>query len=256
MPALQTTKAVCALVALLLAAPASGQSLPSGLVGGWDISPASCATEGTPVTRIDIASQRVETFGGNAIIREVEQIGAVTFAAVDFQQLEGVEDVAPRERTYFRFDHSAGPDRLKFVWKDIKTVDLFRCDTDARAEAGAASLPGSPAPAGPVDDGPLPILQGLWVIAGTSCGTPSDAAWRVYDGSGLRGAASTMCQIEATQPQGDGILFSQLCTATQDGEVAPTRTLITRTTPGRVSLIEGGEGEDQDFNWCGPQLQP
>ncbi|WP_159456682.1 hypothetical protein [Roseivivax jejudonensis] len=107
-----------------------------------------------------------------------------------------------------------------------------------------------------VFDGPLPIPMGFWVIAGDTCETPANARWRVYDGVGLRGASSTGCEIDATEPQGDSIVVSQTCAARYDGEVRPTRDRITITAPSRFTLLEGQAERGQDFNWCGPRLAP
>ena len=71
-------------VALFMAGPALAQSLPPGLVGRWDVSQEACAASGTSVSQIDILPDRIDTFGGNAILREVEKIGDVTFVACDF----------------------------------------------------------------------------------------------------------------------------------------------------------------------------
>lgn len=252
----QLKRPLVALASVLVAVPAFGQSLPRDLVGAWDVSVDACAAAGTSVTQIDIATERIETFGGNAILRQVDQIGDVTFAAGDFQQLEGAADIAPRERTYFRFDQRAGPDRMTFVWKDVQTVDLVRCGTSVSPDSAATALPEDPLPTTPGYDGQLPIPLGLWVVAGSSCESPANAAWRVYDGAGLRGASSVRCEIDATARQGDSIIFSQLCTASDDGQVEPTRDRIAITAPRRITLVEGGDAAGQDFNWCGPQLNP
>ncbi|MGR3436322.1 MAG: hypothetical protein ACU0CO_15765 [Shimia sp.] len=247
---------VLAAAVAALASPALAQSLPPEVVGSWDISAASCARPGTSVSQIDIAPDRIDTFGGNALLREVERIGTATFAAGDFEQTEGAAEVEPRTREYFRLSQPEGPDRMRFVWKGVQAVDLVRCaEPTAAAETTAPSAP-VPSDA-PAHDGQLPIPLGLWVVAGTSCESPADAAWRVYDGAGLRGAASTRCEIDATQRQDDGsLLFSQFCTASHDGAISAVRDRITVTAPRRFTLVEGGEGEGQDFNWCGPRLTP
>lgn len=247
---------VITLALLVTAFPAFAQSLPPGLEGSWDVSVEECAAPGTSVTQIDITSERIETFGGNAIIREVEKIGDVTFVAGDFQQLEGAAEIEPRKRTYFRFDRRDGPDRLTFVWKDVQTIDLVRCDTSLSTGDDAASTPENTSSTTPEYDGQLPIPLGLWVIAGGSCQNPANATWRAYDGAGLRGASSERCEIDATERQGDSILFSQLCTRTYDGEIEATRDRLTITAPRRFTLVEGDERAGQDFNWCGPQLYP
>ncbi|GLO79892.1 hypothetical protein [Sulfitobacter pontiacus] len=252
----QVKHIVVALASLVPAVPAFAQSIPPGLAGSWDVSVEECAASGTSVTQIDISSDRIETFGGNAIIREVEQIGDITFVAGDFQQLEGAAEVEPRTRTYFRFDRRGGPDRMTFVWKDVQATDLVRCDTSLSTDDDAASTPEDTSSTTPEYDGQLPIPLGLWVIAGGSCETPANAAWRVYDGAGLRGASSVRCEIDAIERQGDSILFSQLCTRAYDDKVDATRDRITITAPSRFILVEGEESSGQDFNWCGPQLHP
>lgn len=236
------------------AAPALAQLLPSDLLGSWDVSAESCAAPGTSVSQVDISSDRIETFGGIAVLREVERIGAVTYAAGDFQQLEGAAEVERPTREHFRMTQTAGKDRMTFVWKDVQTVDLVRCGAETAATEGSAAA--TPEPAAPSFDGQLPIPLGLWVVAGESCQGPANAGWRVYDGAGLRGASSVRCEIDATERSGDGILFSQLCEASDDGTVRPTRDLITIIAPRRFTLVESSEGEGQDFNWCGPQLSP
>ena len=238
------------------AAPSPARSLPSGVVGSWDVSLASCAAPGTSVSRIDIAPERIDTFGGNALVREVTRIGTATFAAADFEQLEGAAEIAPRTREYFRLSQREGPDRMRFVWKDVQTVDLVRCEV--QIAAAPAPAPSEPvASDAPTFDGQLPIPLGLWVVAGESCESPANAGWRVYDGAGLRGASSSRCEIDAVQRQADGsVLFSQLCRASYDGSVSAVRDRITITASRRFTLVEDGEGAGQDFNWCGSRLTP
>ena len=167
----------------LLTLPALAQSLPADVVGAWDASAEACAGPGS-MTRIDIAPTRIDTFGGNAIVREVERQGAVTFAATDFEQTEGAAEVGPRTREYFRFTPT-GPNAMTMIWKDVQTVNLVRCGA---RQIDAGTVPAMPADTGdapvPVSTEPrmgtrLPIPLGLWVIAGEPCESPANAAWRV-----------------------------------------------------------------------------
>ena len=242
----------------LLTLPAFAQSLPSDVVGAWDASPRACATTSTSMTRIDIAPTRIDTFGGNAIVREVERQGAVTFAATDFEQTEGAAEVGPRTREHFRFTPT-GPNAMQMIWKDVQTVDLVRCGA-RQVDAGTVPTMPDETPAlvstEPTMGTRLPIPLGLWVVAGESCESPANASWRIYDDAGLRGASSSRCEIDATQQEGGSILFSQLWTATYDGAVRATRDRITVTAPRRFTLVEGDEGAGQDFNWCGPRMEP
>ena len=129
-----------ALAAAALAQPALAQSLPPGVVGTWDVSDNACAAPGTSVSRIEVATDRIDTFGGNALVREVVRTGPVTFAAADFEQTEGAAEIAPRTREHFRMDQREAPDRMRLVWKDVQTVDLVRC-------GGAIAAAPTPVPA-------------------------------------------------------------------------------------------------------------
>ena len=251
------TSRVMAGAALLacIAVPAGAQSLPAELTGRWDISTEACDTPGTSQSQVDITALRIDTFGGIAEVREVKRTGPVVFVAADFQQLEGVETVPAPSREYFRFEQRIGPDRLRMIWKDVQTTDLVRCG----AAPTDSSAP-SPAPDDQASyDGRLPLPLGLWVLSDleTGCQNPPNAAWRVYDGIGLRGAASRRCEIDSTQFQADGILFSQLCEASYNGAVEATRDFIRVTAPRSFTLVEGADGSaGQDFDWCGPALAP
>lgn len=119
---------------LATAHPAVARSLPGGVVGSWDVSESSCASPGTSATQIDISGNKIDTFGGDAVVRDVETTGPVTFVAADFVQLEGVPEIGNPERTHFRFTQRQGPNKLNMIWKDVQTVDLVRCDDPVKVE--------------------------------------------------------------------------------------------------------------------------
>lgn len=229
-----------------LAEPLSAQPLPFDTQGSWDISEKACLDPGISTTQIDIAADRIETYGGDALVRDIDRSGPVTFVAADFLQREGVEELGERERVHFRLTQREGPDRLNLIWKDVDTVDLVRC-------TGGSTFSGR-APA--MVQGPLPIPTGLWVIAGEDCASPANAAWRVYDGLGLYGASSRMCRIGAAAEQGGRHVIDQTCVASYDGGSETHRDTVIIQAPRRFSLIEDGETEAQDFNWCGSRLYP
>ena len=134
------------------ASPALAPSLSPDLTGRWDVSRGACAASGTSMTAIDIATDRMDTFGGNALVREVERQGAVTFVAADFQQTEGVPELGARTREHLRFTPT-GPDRMTMIWKDVQTVDLVRCGRRAAANGTTGDAP-APAPAAPAAPAP------------------------------------------------------------------------------------------------------
>ncbi|UMA67416.1 hypothetical protein LVO79_21445 (plasmid) [Roseivivax marinus] len=239
-----------------LAAPALGQSLPNDVQGSWDVSPEECRATGTSMTQIDITADTIDTFGGDAIVREVERSGPVTFVAADFLQLEGAPVIGERERTYYRLTQRDGPDRLSVIWKDVQNVDLVRCG-DATASSANASADGGSGDAPDETEAPLPIPTGLWVIAGDSCESPANASWRTYDGSGLFGSQSRSCEIvDVSRDSSNRYVIEQTCIATYDGSESTYRDTVEIQAPKRFGLIEDGETEMQDFNWCGPRLRP
>lgn len=172
--------------------PALGQTLPTETRGSWDVSFEECRASETSMTQIDISANAISTFGGKAIVREIDRSGPVTFVAADFLQLEGAAEVGERERAYYRLTQRNGPDRLNFSWKDVHTVDLVRCDHDVSAREGETAS--SRLENSTIEPrGLLPIPTGLWVVAGEDCESPANASWRVYDGRGLYGAQSESC---------------------------------------------------------------
>ena len=244
-----------ALAVALAAAPcpalAQTAELPPEVRGSWDVSAAACAQEGTGVTRIDIGPGTIDTFGGTGTVAEVEVTGPVTFAAVDFVQLEGVETVEPATREYFRFTQRDGGDRMTLIWQGVQTVDLVRCGAAPSPEAQDTG----PAPS-PTAAGPLPLRAGLFVLAGDDCDAPGGAAWRVYDGAGLHGASSRSCVIGAATVLGGATVLDQTCTAAYDGSESRRRDVIAIEAPRRFTLLEEGEAAVQAFDWCGPRLRP
>ena len=164
-----------ALIAATLALPAFAHTLPPEILGSWDVSAEACAAHGASVTRIDVAPGRIDTYGGNALVREVARIGAATFAAADFEQTEGAAEIAPRTREHFRFSQREGRNRMRFVWKDVKAVDLIRCDA-AVAPPSTALSPAASDPRILTPDGEPPAPLGLRVIAGKCCGSPPSQA--------------------------------------------------------------------------------
>jgi hypothetical protein len=238
-----------------LAMPAQGQSLPSGVLGSWDISAEGCRTPGISMTQIDVTVDKIEMYAGNAIVRTVDRSGQVSFVAADFLQTEGAVALGERERSYFRFTQRDGADRLNFVWKDVQTVDLVRCDDinagfeEAIAERNSAEIVSH-------FDRILPIPTGLWVVAGNDCDRPANASWRSYDGQGLYGARSRRCRIDSVSSEGSRYVIEQICSATYDGSETKHRDTIDIQAPKRFGLIEDGELTTQDFNWCGPRLRP
>ncbi|WP_156874958.1 hypothetical protein [Sulfitobacter alexandrii] len=229
------------------AAPVAAQFLPAEVQGSWDVSENECARTGTSITQIDISADRIDTFAGDAIVREVDRTGPVTFVAADFLQLEGAAEIGDRERTYYRLTQRAGPDRLTFKTQEGEPVDLVRCATERGAAQGDSAVHGQ---------GPLPVPTGLWVQAGETCANPANASWRVYDGRGLFGAKSNGCDAVEIHAEGRTHVIDQTCTASYDQSRSTYRDIVEVKAPKRLGLIEQGESVMRDFNWCGPRTAP
>ncbi|MDP5308553.1 hypothetical protein [Paracoccus spongiarum] len=235
-----------------LATSGVAQSLPDTVLGSWDVSAEECRTAGTSVTQIDITPGTIVTFGGDAIIVDIDRSGPVTFVAAAYLQTEGAIEVGAREPAYFRLTQSEGRDRLSLVWKDVQAVDLVRCGADARA-----GIPRGRDADGSRDrrDSLLPIPTGVRVIAGDDCQSPANASWHIFDGRGLYGAQSRRCTIDTVFPEGPRLTVDQTCTAARDGHRSTRRDHLTMEAPRRFSLVAEGEAAGQDFNCCGPDLR-
>lgn len=236
-----------------LAAPALGQPLPTDVLGSWDVSAEECRASGTSMTQIVIAPGKIDTYGGDAIVRDVERSGPVTFVAADYLQIEGAVAMGERERNYFRLTQRDRPNRLNFRWKDVQTVDLVRCHDASTNPEPSERVVGEPSAH---DDRVLPLPTGLWVIAGESCQNPANASWRTYDGRGIYGASSRSCEIDSVSAEGRRYVIEQTCIATYDGSETTHRDIVSKQAPKRFGLMEDGEANMQDFNWCGPRLRP
>ena len=232
-----------------LASSALAQEIPSQAQGSWDVSAEECRAPGTSVTQIDIAADRIDTYGGNAMVQEVERSGPVTFVAAAYLQTEGVPELGPREPAYLRLTQREGPDRLNLIWKGAQTVDLVRCEGETAGADSAEAEGGNTA-------GALPLVLGLWVLEGENCETPANAGWRIYDGDGIRGARSQSCKITAVSAEGNRNTIDQTCVAAYDGSSTTYRDTVVIESPKRFGLIEDGETERQDFTWCSLRMEP
>jgi hypothetical protein len=248
------SKAVILVAWLCVAGPVLGQVLPPDLQGSWDVSANECRSPETSLTQIDIGADTIDTYGGDAAVREVSRSGSVSFVAADFLQREGAAESGERERVYFRLTQPDGRDRLNFVWKDVQTLDLVRCDGDAASTDDAATV--QPDAVTSDDNGVLPIPTGLWVVAGEDCDNPANASWRAYDGYGLVGAQSATCEITNVVQDGRRYTVDQTCVATYDGSRSSVRSTVEIQAPRRFGLLEDGEALMQDFNWCSSKLAP
>ena len=101
------------------------------------------------------------------------------------------------------------------------------------------------------DEAPLslpPLQPGFYVMEGTDCDNPANAAWRYWTGEGLRGSATESCRLEVTERQGDTYRVTQSCVNTYDR--SRTSTDFTITVNDKTSFTIGGTSPDQKFTRC------
>lgn len=67
----------------------------------------------------------------------------------------------------------------------------------------------------------VPLTPGVYVLEGTGCENPANAAWRVWDGTGLSGSATERCRAEVLSSSGDDYTIRNSCVNTYDGSRTP-----------------------------------
>lgn len=93
--------------------------------------------------------------------------------------------------------------------KPVRAIVGFRFSagtTTRSAEAGSGGT------------GPLPLRRGVYVRAGTGCGSPPNAAIRIYNGAGLSGSATRDCRATISSQDGNRYRVDQSCENTYDGK--------------------------------------
>ena len=106
-----------------------------------------------------------------------------------------------------------------------------------QSEAGAPTETGD-APQGfaAID---VPLTPGVYVLEGTSCETPANAAWRIWDGDGLSGASTEDCEAEIISHEGRTYRMRNSCVNTYDGSRTPET--LTMTVPDQAHFSVNGQ---------------
>ncbi|TPW27715.1 hypothetical protein [Pararhizobium mangrovi] len=81
----------------------------------------------------------------------------------------------------------------------------------AAASTQATAMPG----AGTATQ--VPLTPGVYVLEGTSCENPANAAWRVWDGRGLSGSSTRACRATILSQDGKTYTLRNSCENTYDG---------------------------------------
>lgn len=133
---------------------------------------------------------------------------------------------------------------------------LIGCGTGGgeRGNAGGENLSGREAgteipDAVPRTDG-LPLTPGVYVMVGTDCAAPPNAAIRVYTGRGLQGSATRECRMTIEGRQRNMFSVAQSCIDTYSGERTTARQTLTLLDAGRFRLREEGEDHSPLYRLC------
>lgn len=112
-------------------------------------------------------------------------------------------------------------------------------DLEGAADSSQASSPAE-----------VPLTPGVYVIEGTPCEAPANAAWRVWDGAGLSGSATEDCHADIISRQGNTYQLSNSCVDTYNGERTPET--LTMTVTDQVHFTVNG----QSFESCSSTQVP
>lgn len=109
------------------------------------------------------------------------------------------------------------------------------------ASAAKPAPKGAPAQSVPEQ---VPLTPGVYVLEGTACENPANAAWRVWDGQGLSGSSTRECRAKIVSRSGDTFTLRNSCENTYDGSRTDETLAMTVTDQVHFSL------EEQSFESC------
>ena len=87
---------------------------------------------------------------------------------------------------------------------------------------------------------PLPLQRGVYVVAGSGCADPANAAIQIYDGNGLSGASTRACRNRVVSQDGDIYVTDQSCENTYDGTRTTQRQRLSITDDRHYTDIGNG----------------
>ena len=97
-------------------------------------------------------------------------------------------------------------------------------------------------------DDRLPLRRGLYVIAGTDCANPANAAFREWTGQGLQGSATRDCTLSVLARNGIVYSIRQSCVNTYDESRTATEFVLEIMDSSAFILQE--TDETSQFEWC------
>ncbi len=122
-------------------------------------------------------------------------------------------------------------------------------DADQQVSEQADSSDITPAAAGGASVA-VPLTAGVYVLKGTSCETPANAAWRMWDGDGLLGSSTRNCRATVISQSGKDYRLRNSCENTYDGTRTDEDLLMTVTDQVHFSV------KGQAFDPCSTAQLP
>lgn len=117
--------------------------------------------------------------------------------------------------------------------------------------AAPASEPAAsqPAPTQTEPTGGLPLSPGVYVMSGSPCASPANAAFRIFDGRGISGSATRACRLTVRSREGDAWRVDQSCEDTYSGQRTTAAQTIRIRDSRSFTLTEAGEA-GMTFRLC------
>ena len=113
-----------------------------------------------------------------------------------------------------------------------------RAVVDLRLGAPAPDTRATPTPTS-ATPGTLPLRPGVYVLAGSRCKNPANAAFRIWTGRGLSGSATRACRAGVLRQRGTAYRIANSCEATYDGKRSSENLAIDVLRRDRFRLDEG-----------------
>ncbi|MFJ6023199.1 hypothetical protein ACIQC9_01205 [Brevundimonas sp. NPDC092305] len=85
------------------------------------------------------------------------------------------------------------------------------------------------------------MIPGVYVLTGSSCASPANAGFRVFDGRGISGSATRACRSTVRSSDGEAYRVDQSCEDTYSGQRTTAAQTIRIPDPQSFTLVEQGE---------------
>lgn len=125
----------------------------------------------------------------------------------------------------------------------LSTSGLVACDAGNYSPKGVSV-------SAPTGEGVLPLVPGVYVVKGSDCRSPANAAIRIYTGRGISGSATRDCRATITSRKGSSFAVDQSCIDTYSSKRSTAAQSISIEDARHFSLREGNEKFALAFQLC------